>query len=143
MKDRLVRAGAALRRRHGRVCAENDRGYSILEAVITLPAAFLLLMSVVQWAIMWHARSVAQAAASEGVRTASGYQATAAAGQTDARNFLTRVAPRALPDPTVTATRTATSATVTIHSSVMTVVPFVSFTVDESATAPVETFTAP
>lgn len=121
-----------------------DDGYSVLEAAIVLPVVFLLLMLIVQWAIVWHARHVAQAAAQEGLRTAEAYTATAAAGQADATNYLAQVAPHALPDPQVTVTRTATTVTVRVHAPVMTLLPFGHFSVDESVSGPIERFvTAP
>lgn len=134
----LRRAGAAVRRRHAAVRSEPDRGYSVLEAAITLPAMIFLLMFIVQWAILWHARSVAQAAAQEGMRSASGYHSSAAAGQADAENFLHQTAPHAMPGATVTVDRGPTSVTVKVHSSVMSVIPFGNFAVDESAAGPIE-----
>jgi hypothetical protein len=41
------RAGAAVRRRHRLLREESDRGYSVLEASITLPIIFFLLMIIV------------------------------------------------------------------------------------------------
>jgi Flp pilus assembly protein TadG len=117
-----------------------DDGYSVLEAAIVLPVVFFLLMLIVQWAIVWHARSVAEAAAQEGLRTTEAYQSTAAAGKADTLNYLAQVAPHALPDPQVTVTRTAATATVQVHVPVMTVIPFSHFTVSETASGPVETF---
>jgi Flp pilus assembly protein TadG len=134
------RARARIAHRRRAVHEQPERGYSVLEAAITLPAMFLLTMLVVQWAVLWHARNVAQAAAQEGLRTARGYESSADAGQADAESFLAQVAPRALPDATVTVDRSATSVTVRVHASVMSVVPFSSLSVDESATGPVEAY---
>lgn len=123
-------------RRHG----ERDAGYSVLEATIVLPVVFALLMFVVQWAIVWHARNVAEAAAREGLRTTESYTATADDGRADTLHYLAQVAPHALPDPQVTVTRTTGTATVHVHAPVMTLVPFGHFTVDETVTGPVETY---
>ena len=123
---------------------EPDAGYSVLEAAIVLPVVFVLLMLIVQWAIVWHARNVAEAAAQEGLRTVEAYTASANAGKTDTINYLAQVAPHALPDPQVTVTRGPTSATVHVHARVMTLIPFGHFSVDETVSGPVETFvTAP
>jgi Flp pilus assembly protein TadG len=137
------RAAAAARRRHRAAVSERERGYSVLEAAITLPAMILLLMVIVQWAIVWHARSVAAAAAREGLRTAQAYQATAAQGQADADSYLQQVAPRSLPDATVSVRRAAGTVTVTVRASVMSVIPFGDFSVDETASGPIETFVSP
>lgn len=134
------RVGARIARRRRAVHAEPDRGYSVLEATVTVSTMFFLTMFVVQWAILWHARNVAQAAAQQGLRTARGYESSAEAGQADAANFLAQVAPNALPDATVTVDRSATSVTVKVHASVMSVIPFGDFSVDESAAGPVELY---
>lgn len=131
-------------RRHLLPRSEPDAGYSVLEAAIVLPVVFVLLMVIVQWAIVWHARNVAEAAAQEGLRTAEAYTATAEAGRADTVNYLTQVAPHALPDPTVNVTRGPTTVTVSVHARVMTLIPFGHFSVDETVSGPIETFvTAP
>jgi Flp pilus assembly protein TadG len=137
------RGAVAARRRHrgaGQSTEDRDGGYSVLEAAITLPVVFFLTMFVVQWAIIWHARGVAQAAAQEGLRTAAGYQATAAQGHDDAANFLQQVSPGALADAKVTVDRGATTVTVTVKGPVPTIIPFASFNVDASATGPIEAY---
>jgi Flp pilus assembly protein TadG len=117
-----------------------DGGYSVLEVAIVLPIVFFLIMLIVQWAIVWHARSVTEAAAQEGLRTAEDYQSSAAQGKADAITYLTQVAPHSLPNPHVTVTRTTNAATVTVTAHVASVIPFGHFTVTESASGPVETY---
>ena len=140
------RGAVAARRRHHRTrgagseTEARDGGYSVLEAAITLPVVFFLTMFVVQWAIIWHARGVAQAAAQEGLRTAAGYQASAAQGHDDATNFLQQVSPGALADARVTVNRGTTTVTVTVKGPVPTIIPFASFDVDATATGPIETY---
>jgi Flp pilus assembly protein TadG len=121
---------------------DGDAGYSVLEAAIVLPVVFLLLMVIAQWAIVWHARSVTEAAAQEGLRTTAAYQASAAAGRADTVSYLTQVAGRSLPDPQVSVTRTARTATVRVTARVASVIPFGHFTVTETASGPVENFVA-
>jgi Flp pilus assembly protein TadG len=119
-----------------------DDGYSVLEAAIVVPVMFLLVMIIVQAAIVWHARNVTEAAAQEGLRTTEAYQATAAAGHADTITYLAQVAPHALPDPQVSVTRTATTATVRVTARVASVIPFGHVTVTETASGPVETYVA-
>jgi Flp pilus assembly protein TadG len=119
---------------------EPDAGYSVLEVAIVLPIVFFLMMLIAQWAIVWHARSVTEAAAQEGLRTTETYQSTAAAGRADTLTYLDQVAPHSLPNPDVTVTRTDTGATVRVTARVASVIPFGHFTVTESATGPVETY---
>jgi Flp pilus assembly protein TadG len=132
----MAALGAARRRSFAR----GDAGYSVLEIAIVLPVVFLLIMLVVQVGIVWHARNISQAAAQEGLRVADGYQSNAAAGRDETLTYLRQIAPHALPDPDVRVTRTATTATVTVHAQVMTLLPFGHFSVTESATGPVETY---
>jgi hypothetical protein len=120
--------------------SRGDEGYSIVEAAITLPALVLLTMLIVQCAILWHTRHVAQAAAQEALRTAESYQSTAAAGRQDGLTLLRDVAPHALSHPVVTVTRTATTVRVHLHAQVSTVIPFASLTVDADASGPVERY---
>jgi Flp pilus assembly protein TadG len=142
MLGRVSRFTRAVRRRADVARAETDGGYSVLEAAITVPMIFFLLMAIVQWAIVWHARNVAQAAATEGLRTAQAYQSTGQAGQTDATNFLNQTAPHALAGATVTVDRGDQTVTVRVHAPVLNVIPFGHFTVDESASGPTEKFVA-
>jgi len=134
------RAGVAVRHRHRLLREEPDRGYSVLEASITLPIIFFLLMIIVQWAIVWHARNIAQAAAQESLRTAESYQSSAAAGQQDGDTYLAQVAPHVLGPGCVNVTRSATTVTVHVHCKVTSVIPFGDFSVDETVSGPIETY---
>lgn len=131
--------GVALRRR---VLArpKGDDGYSVLEAAITLPIIFFLLLAVVQWAIVWHSRNIAQAAAQEALRSAQSYQATAATGQADGNNYLRQVAPNALGSDCVSVTRTQNTVTVRVHCKVMSVIPFGTYYASETISGPVERY---
>jgi Flp pilus assembly protein TadG len=122
--------------------ADPDRGSATTEAVILVPIVVLLTMVVVQFVLVWHGRHVAQAAAQTAARSAAAYQATAVVGQADGDAYLQQVGPNLLPGRTVRVNRDATTVTVTVTADVLTVIPFGSFSVDESATAPVETWTA-
>ena len=48
----------------------------------------VLTMFVVQYALLWHGRNVAEAAAQDGLRTARSYQGTATMGQQAALSYL-------------------------------------------------------
>jgi hypothetical protein len=110
-----------------------DEGYSVLEAAITLPVIFLLTMFIVQWAIVWHARHVAEAAAQEALRTAEAYASSAA-------TFLSQTAPHMLLHPVITVHRSAIGVEVHVHATVRSVVPFGSWSVDADADGPVERY---
>lgn len=119
---------------------DKDDGYSTIESVITLPVMIIFTMLVVQYALLWHGRHVAEAAAQHAVRAARSYESTAASGQDAAARYLTQVAPHLLTTPTVTTTRTASTVTVQVHARVLSVVPLVDFDVAQTASGPVERF---
>jgi Flp pilus assembly protein TadG len=121
--------------------ARGDDGYSVLEAAITLPVVILLLMMIVQWAIVWHTRNIANAAAQEALRSAEQYSSTAAAGQADGDTFIAQVAPHVLPTGCVKVQRDATTLTVTVHCKItMSVVPFGTYWVDDTISGPIERY---
>jgi Flp pilus assembly protein TadG len=128
------------RRERPRGQSRADDGYSVLEASITVPIMFFLLMAIVQWAIVWHARGVAQAAAQKALRTAERYASTAGAGVQDGDKYLAQLAPHVLGQQCVSVTRTATIVSVRVHCKVLSVLPFGEFDVDESISGPVETW---
>jgi Flp pilus assembly protein TadG len=121
----------------------DERGYGIIEMVITIPAMITLVMFVVQFALIWHARHVAQAAAEEGLRTGRAYQATPAQGKARAENYLKALGGKLISDPSVGTTPTATTLTVTVEGKVISLVPFAAFHLHEQASGPIERFVAP
>lgn len=136
------RAGAPLQRQHRMLRADRDAGYSVLEAAITLPIIILLLMMIVQWAIVWHTRNIANAAAQEALRTAEQYNSSAAAGRQDGETYIAQVAPHVLPAGCVTVRRDATTVTVRVHCKItMSVVPFGTYWVDDTISGPIERYT--
>ena len=133
---------SALQRRHRRLRGD-DRGYTIIEMVVTVPAMITLIMFVVQFTLIWHARNVAQAAAEEGLRTGRAYQSTPAKGAAQAEHYLGVIAPNLLENAAVDTTPTATALTVTVTGDVKSIVPFATFHVHEQASGPIERFVAP
>ncbi len=120
----------------------DDGGYSIVEAVITLPVMIVLTMFVVQYALLWHGRNVAEAAAQDGLRTARSYQGTAAMGQQAALDYLSQVAPKLLTSPQVQVDRTPTTVTVHVRAHVLSILGFADVDITEAAAGPVERFVA-
>ncbi len=143
--DRSAPPATGGRRAAGRTRGDDrpgEDGYSVLEAAVTFPVLVLLVMLVVQFALLWHGRHVAEAAAQDGLRSARGYASTGALGQQDAQNFLAQVAPRLLLQPVVDVQRTDTTVTVRVTASVLSIVP-VGLAVQETAAGPVERFVGP
>ena len=138
--NRLDRWKAAAARRWRAAVADPDGGYNPLEAAIIVPIIIVFTMMVVQLALVWHGRHVAEAAAQAAARSAAAYTSTAAVGQADGASYLLQVAPHLLSDAAVTVTRGPRTATVRVTATVPSVIPFGHFTVAETAEAPVEAF---
>ena len=119
-----------------------DAGYSVLETAITFPVLLLLVMLVVQYALLWHGRHVAEAAAQDGLRSARAFGATAELGQRDAQGYLRQVAPHLLSRPEVQVDRSKTTVTIRVRAQVLSIVPL-GLIVDETAVGPVERFVGP
>ena len=118
----------------------SDRGSAAVEAVIIIPVIVILSMLVIQFALVWHGRHLAQAAAQAAVTAAAGYRADPALGPQAADEYLAQVAPHLLTGPYVTVTRGTTAVSATVRAHVLTVVPFADFTIDATAAGPTEVF---
>ena len=122
----------------------DERGsMSLAQVVITAPALLFLLMLIVQFGLMFHARNVAEQAAQEGAAAARSFDGTAEQGRVDALQLLAAVGDGTLMRREVQVRRTSTTATVTVTGTVVAVVPGLALTVTESAAGPVETYVPP
>jgi Flp pilus assembly protein TadG len=110
------------------------------ELAIATPLLMLLLLAVVQGALWSHATHVAQAAASQGLAASRVQTGTAAVGANRARELLRQLGDGPLTDTTVASTRTFDRATVDVHGTATTVIPFLNLAVHAEATGPVERF---
>jgi Flp pilus assembly protein TadG len=117
-----------------------DRGGASVEAVIIVPVIVVLTLLVVQFVLVWHGTHVAQAAAQTAARAAAAYRAEPGTGQAAGDAYLAEVAPNLLPGRTVTVTADAATVTSTVHAGVLTILPFATFDIQESATAARERF---
>ncbi len=120
----------------------NDRGTATLQIVVLMPALFLLMFTGMQAALIYHARTVAIAAAQEGARTAAAQYSSAAAGDVAAEQFIASAGGEdVLRGVTVKVTRDATTAAVVVTGTTMSVVPGWVPQIVQSASAPVERVT--
>ena len=117
-----------------------DRGAASTEVVLLTPVLLFLVMLVIQFGLWYHAQSVAQAAAEQGVETARANGASATDGEQRARDFLAAAAPTLVSDTVVTADRDAEVATVTIDGESVDLLFGFSFGVHAEASSPVERF---
>ncbi len=134
-------AGFVLLNRH-RTVKEHERGSTSVQMVLLMPALFAAMFLGMQGALFYHARTVALAAAQEGVRTAAGLDGTGAAGVQDAYAFVDAAGgDDVLTVARVSASRSGTSATVTVSGRSLSVIPGWRPTITQSASAPVERIT--
>jgi len=116
-----------------------DRGTHTVEfAIVALPLLIVTFM-VIQAALVFHARSMALAAATQGAQVARGYGSSLAAGRTKAEGFLESVG-QGLHDPEVEVVTSGTDVTVTVTGSAPSIIPFMTFNVSQSASGPIERF---
>ena len=127
-------------RRWRQVRKHADRGDASVEAVIIVPVIVVLTLLVVQFVLVWHGTDVAQAAAQTAARTAAAYRAAPVTGRPPEMPTSPQVAPNLLPGRTVTVTADAATVTSTVHAQVLTILPFASFDIQETASAPRERF---
>lgn len=120
-----------------------DRGSATTQLVLVVPALLLLALLIVQFALVWHARHIAQYAAERALAAARVEGGTGADGQTQARRSLAALGSRVLTAPSVTVNRTTTQTTVRVGGRVMAVVPGLSLHASGTASGPTERITTP
>lgn len=120
----------------------DERG-EITQTVIVAPALFLLIMAVVQYGLVAHARNVAEAAAQEAVASAGSFDAKADDGHASATAALDTLGPKMLTSRAVNVERTPTTVTVTVTGTALSFIPGLSPQINETASGPVERYVAP
>ena len=143
---RLIRsrasAGTARWATRRRVPA-GDRGSVTLELAIVFPVLLLIVTVLIQYALWFHARSLALAAAQQGVAVARAYHSTLPAGRDSALAFVADHGADTLLNPAATVTNpSARQVQVVVAGRSLSVLPGVAGpVVSQSATGPVEHFT--
>ncbi|HEY7859382.1 MAG TPA: TadE family protein [Candidatus Nanopelagicales bacterium] len=120
-----------------------DRGSATLEVAILGPALLLLVFTVIQLGLWSYARSLALAAAQEGVAAAAAHGARPSDGVARARQFLRHSAGDSLVATSVAASASnAMRVRIEVSGRSLSVIPGVDgMAVTQSAEAPVERFT--
>ena len=122
--------------------ARRDAGSSSVELVVLFPALMALIFITVQAGLYFYARNVALAAAQEGARAAAARGATSTEGANAASAFVSRAGAQLLGASAVSSERTATTVTVTVSGTSVSLVPgFPGRVIRQSASAPVERVT--
>lgn len=124
--------------------AGSTRGSVTLEIAILGPVLLLLIFTIIQVGLWSYARSLALAAAQEGVAAGRAYGAPNGAAGASADRFLAECAGDSLVDPVVHATRQDGDLVVRVTGRSLSVLPGVpGLAVGQSAQAPFEEFTTP
>jgi hypothetical protein len=124
------------------VDSDRDTGSFSLELAALFPVFLLLILVIVQAALYFFARSVASSAAQQGADTARLQGNTPADGASTATAFVTGQGGGILDDVAVTNSgSSATQVSITVTGHALTIIPGVTFTIQQSATAPVERYT--
>lgn len=122
----------------------NDHGSASIELVILLPALFAVLFFGMQAALYYHARTVAIAAAQEGARAAGAEHGHDSDGIDAAKSFIaTAGGDEVLAHGSATASRTTTTAMVTVTGTSLSVIPGWHPAIKQSASVTVERVTVP
>ena len=144
MTTTTPRSGTLSARARRRVrWARRDAGSVSVEIAILFPVLLALIVAIVQYGLWFHARSLALAAAEEGVTAARTYGAEPAAGPARAREFLTAHGAGTLTDVTVAPTTPgAGQVGIQVTGRSLSILPGVPGpTVTQSAAGPRERFT--
>jgi Flp pilus assembly protein TadG len=116
-----------------------ERGAASVELAVTFPVVLLLVMTLIQAALWFYARSVALGAAQEGAREGRVQPASTARAQSAAEGFLDQTAADLLTGRDVTVTGSATTVAVTVTGTSISLFPGLSgWSVTQTAVGPVE-----
>ncbi|MFE5841978.1 TadE family protein [Streptomyces niveus] len=115
-----------------------DRG--AVEWSMVMPMALLMLLTLVQAGIWFHARSAAQHAAQSGVDAERVHNAPAGAGRSAAHDVLERMG-GSVTAPSVTVERAGGQVSVQVDGEAILLLPGMSVRVSERVRAPAEEFT--
>ncbi|GAA1503387.1 hypothetical protein GCM10009677_39090 [Sphaerisporangium rubeum] len=124
-----------------------ERGASAIELAMIMPVVLIVILLIVQMALVFHGRQVADAAAREGARIARAAGADGgewrSAAETKARSIVRAVGPKMLQGVGVRAWEKGDQRGVTVEGAAVAVVPLLpgmSFTITSTFGGPIECF---
>lgn len=120
----------------------SDRGASTLELALLTPILLLVILLVVQFAMVYHARHVALAAAQSGARVAREQSRGdwKAEAESTAREYVQRIGPALLTGVDPQADGDRNQRWVTVTGTAVRVVPFLTFHVSQRSGGPIECY---
>jgi hypothetical protein len=117
-----------------------DVGSVTLGLAVVFPVILLLIVTVIQAALVWHAHDLVVTAAHEGLDSARLDGGTPAEAEQQARAMLDRVSGKLLDSVSVDVSTTATQVLVHVHATVIGPLPGVHMPVDAIVAGPRERF---
>ncbi|MEO3808798.1 TadE family protein [Sphaerisporangium sp. B11E5] len=130
-----------------RPSATSDRGASAIELAMIMPVVLIVILLVVQMALVFHGRQIADAAAREGARIARAAGADSGgwqgAAESKARSIVRAVGPKMLQGVGVRAWEKGDQRGVTVEGTAVAVVPLLpgmSFKITSTFGGPIECF---
>ena len=119
-----------------------DRGSITVELAIVFPVLLLIVTALIQYALWFHARSLALAAAQQGVAVARAYGSTPNAGRDSALAFVAAHGADPLLNPAATSDTTGEQVQVVVSGRSLSVLPGVAGpAIAQAAAGPLERFT--
>ncbi len=116
-----------------------ERGAASVELAVTFPVVLLLVMTLIQGALWFYARSLALGAAQEGAREGRVQPASTARARSAAEDFLDQTASDLLTGRDVAVSGSEASITVTVTGTSLSLFPGLSgWSVTQTAVGPVE-----
>jgi Flp pilus assembly protein TadG len=121
---------------------ERERGASSIELALLTPILLLVILLVVQFAMVYHARHVALAAARAGAREARGDDTGGwqSAAKSKAESYARQIGDNILVGAAATPSGGADERFVDVEGKAVTVIPFFDLTVHQRAGGPTECF---
>lgn len=119
----------------------NSRGAVTFELVVLMPVLLVISLGGVHAALLFHARTIAAAAAQNGAREAAAEDGSLGGGIATATAFTRVAGETTLSNVRVDGDRSRTSVTITVHASSISLVPGLPTDATSSATLPVERLT--
>ncbi|MGW4637653.1 TadE family protein [Sphaerisporangium sp. NPDC004334] len=124
-----------------------DRGASVIELALIMPVVLAVILLIVQFALVFHGRQVADAAAREGARVARGAGASAGGWQSSAearaRGIVRAIGPKMLQGVQVRAWEKGDQRGVVVEGDAVAVVPLfpgMTFKITSTFGGPIECF---
>ncbi|WP_063766917.1 TadE/TadG family type IV pilus assembly protein [Streptomyces sp. NRRL S-813] len=121
----------------------SDRGNGSVEVAVLAVVVLMLVFTIIQVGLYYHARKVAQSAARQGVDTGRQFGSSPGDGVAQAQEFLAKFGNSVRGASVSSAGSTAEELHITVTGHVATLVPGLELTVTQDAHGPIERWTNP